>query len=60
MNQIEPIIQSASMSRDHTVTGRCRLTDSFPNNQSAVSERGDTARLIDQGRFTKGPHHKII
>ena len=24
------------------------------NNQSVVSERGDTAHLIDQGRFTKG------
>ena len=23
-------------------------------NQSVVSERGDTAHLIDQGRFTKG------
>jgi len=56
------------MSRDIT-GGRCRLTDSFPsappgglgssnrvgpgNNHSVVSERGDTATLIDQGRFTK-------
>lgn len=67
---MEPHIQSASMSRDTTggrcrltdsfpsappgggLGSSNRVGPG--NNQSVVSERGDTAHLIDQGRFTKG------